>query len=98
MGHIGHPQFAQVLGVAARPANIGDEQSATRFENAYGFLQGFISTFARRYVVDGKTGEHQIKSVVGEGKLSQVGGLQLDPLGNAFPFCVFLGGRKAFPD
>jgi hypothetical protein len=97
MGHIGHPQLAQVLGVAARLANIGDEQSAIRFEHAYGFVQGFTSTFARRDIMDGQTGEHQIKSVVGEGKLSHVGGIQLDPLGNAFPFRVLLGGRKGIP-
>ena len=98
MGHIGHPQLAQVCSVAARLANIGDDQSAPRFENAYGFVQGFISTFARRDIMDGQTGEHKIKSVVGEGKLSHVGGIQLDPLGNAFPFRVLLVAERAFPD
>src|SRR6266487_4113197 len=61
MGHIGHPQLAQVFSVAARLTNIGDDQSAPRFENAYGFVQGFISTFARRNIMDGKTGENKIK-------------------------------------
>src|SRR6266852_2320664 len=69
MGHIGHPQFTQVFSVAVCLANVGYDQSATWFENAYGFVQGFISIFALRDIMDGKTGEDKIKKVVSEGKL-----------------------------